>query len=219
MDSKELLTRFRIDTRDEGSPPLWSDADIYTYLNDAQQMFCRLTGGIADATSSECARVKARTGVSYAVLSPRILKIRAAFGADGRRLQMVNFEKLESDSSLSKDLFAGTAGVVNTLVTGMEPNRVKLIKTPEADETLNLIVYRLPLDEITGAGFELEVDEQHHLGLLTWMRHLAHLKTDAETYDRGRADQFDREFRAYCEQAKGEKDRREHVHRTVAFSW
>jgi hypothetical protein len=49
------------------------------------------------------------------------------------------------------------------------------------------------------------------------MKHLAHLKQDAETYDRGRADQFRTEFFAYCDQAKAEREKREHKFRTVAY--
>jgi hypothetical protein len=219
MNSTELLARFRLDTRDTGHPQLWSDDEIYSYLDDAQKMFCRLTGGLADATSSACARLKAKSGVSYAALSPRVLKVRAAFGADGKKLDIVNFEDLEFSSTSGEELFAGTTGTVTTVIVGMEPNKVKLINTPDADQTINLIVYRLPLDDITESGMDLEIDEQHHLALLKWAQRLAHMKTDAETYDRGRADQFELEFRNYCEQARDERGRREHKHRLMAFSW
>ena len=67
------------------------------------------------------------------------------------------------------------------------------------------------------ATVALEIDEQHHLHLLDGMKRLAYRKEDAETYDRGRADQFDAAFYAYCDQAKAERERREHKYRTIPY--
>jgi hypothetical protein len=52
---------------------------------------------------------------------------------------------------------------------------------------------------------------------MNWMKHLAHEKQDAETYDRGRSMEFRDKFLAYCDQAKAERERREHKYRTVAY--
>jgi hypothetical protein len=218
MDSKQLLERFRLDSRDTGTENLWSDEEVYSYLDDAQKMFCRLTGGLADATST-VARLKAKAGNPFAALSPLVLKVRAVFGVEGRKVDLLNFEDLEFSPNDGKVLFADIPGQVRSVVLGMEPGKVRVIHTPEEDQTLNMIVYRLPLDAIDGPGQELEVDEQHHLALLKWAMHLAHRKQDAEAYDRGRSDQFEREFRQYCAIASEEKSRREHKHRTVAFQW
>lgn len=219
MNSSELLAQLRLDLRDTVNPYLWSDAEMYMYIDEAQKMFCRLTGGLADATSAAAARMKLKAGSRYAVLSPLVIKLRAAFDEDGGKIEIINFEDLEFDGSEGIALFTDTPGSVKQLVVGMEPNRVRVINTPTTDQTLSLIVYRYPLDTITDAGQDLEVDEQHHLYLLKWARHLAHMKPDAETYDRGRAAQFKAEFEQYCFMAKGEKGQREHKHRGVQFSW
>lgn len=218
MDTTELLAQFRRDTRDTVAPYLWSDAEVLLYIDEAQKQFCRLTGGIADA-SSFAARLKLKADRRYASISPLVLKIRAAFDEDGRALELINFEDLEFDGSQGQALFTDQSGPVRKLVLGMEPNKARVIDTPTADSTVNLIVYRLPLDAITATGQSLEIDDQHHLPLLKWARHLAHCKPDAETYDRGRAAQFKQEFELYCDQAKQEKGAREHKHRTVRFSW
>ncbi len=219
MNSSELLAQFRLDTRDTVQPYLWSDAEAYMYIDEAQKMFCRLTGGLADATSASAARMKVKAGSRYATLSPLVIKLRAAFDEDGKKIEIVNFEDLEFDGSEGLALFTDQPGSVCKLVVGMEPNRVRVINTPTADQTLSLIVYRYPLDAIVDAGQDLEIDEQHHLYLLKWARHLAHLKPDAEAYDRGRAAQYKQEFETYCDQAKAEKGQREHKHRGVQFSW
>jgi hypothetical protein len=219
MDTQALLDQFRLETRDQVHPYLWSDEEILLYLDEAQKMYCRLTGGIADATSSAAARMKVTAGKRYASLSPLVLKLRAAFGEDGRTLEIVNFEQLELNGSEGVQLFTDQPGPVCRLVVGMEPNKVRVVNTPTEDQTINLIVYRLPLDALNALGLEPEIDEQHHLALLTWARHLAHLKPDAETYDRGRAQQYEQEFVTYCSLAKDEKGKREHTHRLMQFSW
>lgn len=219
MDSGELLAQLRLELRDTVTPYLWEDTELYRYIDEAQKTFCRLTGGLADATS-EVARMAVTTGERYATLSPLVIKLRAAFDEDGKKLEIINFEDLEFDGSEGVALFTDVpGGEIKQLVVGMEPNQVRVINTPTADQTLSLIVYRYPLEDIEGAGQDLEVDAQHHLHLLKWAKHLAHLKSDAETFDRGRAAQNKAEFEQYCFMAKGEKGQREHKYRGVQFSW
>lgn len=219
MEISDLITRFRQYTRDTVSPYLWSDAEIIGYIDEAQREFCRRTGGLADATSSDCARVAVTAGEAFADISPLVLKVRGAFREDGKKLQIVNFEDIENGDLCGEELFADVAGAVTKVVTGMEPNKIQLIHTPDEDQTLNLIVYRLPLSEIESTSDDLEIDPQHHECLLLWARRLGHLKADAEAYDRGRATEYENQFLAYCRMASDEKARREHKYRTVQFSW
>lgn len=223
MDTTQLLDLFRSDTMDTVAPYLWSDPEIFSYMDDAQKMFCRLQGGISDSSSSTTV-ISATAGEPFAVVSPLILKIRLATRAsDGRRLEILNFEDLEG--RMAEEDYGYRAsyrldnhqGEVRAIVVGMETNKVRLVRIPEEDQEINLTVYRLPLATLASGGQNLEIDEQHHRYLLYWMKHLAHQKQDAETYDRGRSDTFRAEFLAYCDQAKAERERREHKYRTVAY--
>ena len=99
----------------------------------------------------------------------------------------------------------------------MDANTLRLVAPAVADDTLQAIVYRMPLEDITASSTALEIDAHHHRHLLNWMKHLAHEKQDAETYDRGRSMEFRDKFLAYCDQAKAERERREHKYRTVAY--
>jgi len=219
MEVGDLLARFRLDTRDTVFPYMWSDAEVYAYINEAQNEFCRQTGGLADATSTECTSVALTAGAAFAAISPLVLKVRAAFGANGKKLDIMNFEDFEFSGTSGEELFADTAGAVRAVVVGMEPNRIKIIHTPAADQTISLVVYRMPLLEIEDESSDLEIDPQHHVSLLLWARKLAHSKADAETYDRGRAEQFAREFLNYALLARDEEARREHKYRSVQFSY
>jgi hypothetical protein len=223
MDSTALLELFRSDVRDQADPPLWSDVEVFSYMDDAQKMFCRLQGGIADA-SSAITRLTVPAGTVFVALSPRILKVREAHLDDGRGLELLNFEDLQTRGSGDDYGFRSvgysldmSTGPVRAMVLGIETNRARLLRIPETQTTINLIVYRMPLETIEEADQPLEIDEQHHRHLLLWMKHLAHLKQDAETYDRGRSEQFRAEFLAYCDQAKAERERREHKYRSIMY--
>ncbi|GIV03791.1 MAG: hypothetical protein KatS3mg015_2621 [Fimbriimonadales bacterium] len=223
MDSTALHDLFRSEMRDEATPYLWSDAEIYSYIDDAQKMFCRLQGGIADA-SSAVTRLSVTAGDVFVPVSPLILKIREARrSADGYDLEILNFEDMQSRRSVddygyrSGYRIDNTVGIVKAIVVGMEANKIRLVHIPQEDQLIDLIVYRMPLVSITAGGQALEIDEHHHRHLLHWMKHLAYQKQDAETYDRGRSDMFRAEFLAYCDQAKAEREKREHKYRTVVY--
>ena len=223
MDSTALHDRFRSDVRDEATPYLWTSPEIYSYIDDAQKMFCRLQGGIADA-SSALTQLAVTAGNPWVAVSPLILKIRAASrSTDSYDLEILNYEDLQSPRCVddygyrSGFRIDNTAGTVQAVVVGVEANRLRLVRIPTENQTIQLVVYRMPLTTISGTAQSLEIDEQHHLHLLDWMMYLAHKKQDAETYDRGRSDMFRSEFEAYCNQAKAERERREHKFRTVAY--
>jgi len=223
MTPAALLALFRAEVRDEVAPYLWADAEVLAYLDDAQKMFCRLTGGIADA-SSAITQLTATAGDEFLSFSPRILKLRSArLRADGRTLELLNLEDLET-SYLSSDYgvhggyrIDSRPGTVRALVLGMQANSARLVAIPVEDTEIALVVYRMPLEDIAATDDELEIDEQHHRHLLLWMKHLAHMKQDAETYDRGRAEEFRTGFLVYCDRAKAERERREHKYRAITY--
>ena len=79
MDSGELHDVFRTDVEDREQDPLWSSAEVYRFIDDAQKMFCRLTEGIEDSRTPAITRLEFLAGQEWAPLSPKILKIRAAY--------------------------------------------------------------------------------------------------------------------------------------------
>lgn len=226
MTPAELLDAFRTEVRDTAVPPLWKDEEIYRYIDDAQKMFCRLQGGIADATS-DLTQLSISTGDKFIPISPLILKVRFAnLLSDGRDIRILNFEDLQfgrafmdNDYGFSTSFkLTDETGEVRAIVTGMEANQIRLVKIPEVDDTIGLTVYRIPLTTLKGdSGEEFEIDEQHHWHLLAWVKHLAFLKQDAETYDRDGSERNRQEFLQYCDMARQERERREHKYRTVSY--
>jgi len=224
MNSTDLFNAFRSDVRDEVTPYLWSDNDLVRYANAAQIQFCKLEGGIADS-SSAATQIAVVSGQAFATLHSSVLKVRHARRvSDGRELELMNLEDVQqgynqpTDYGISSTSTSLTStGEVRAMVLGMELNKVRWLQIPVANDTVQMTINRKPLTTITGAGIALEIEADHHEYLLLWMKYLAHMKQDAETYDKGRADNFKAQFEEYCRQAKIDRERREHKFRTMSY--
>lgn len=217
MTPVEVIQAFREDMDDLVEPRLWSDAQLAQYLDAAQKMFCRLVGGLSDATS-EITRITVPAAAKFVAISPLILKLRAVTTTDtrARDISILNHE----DVQFKRETLTGTGGIIRTVVTGMDENKLRVCDPPLVDTTLDLLVYRLPLTSITPATLAtdtLEIGEQHHPYLLWYMEYLALLKQDAESFDKAKGAEKFQQFAAYCDQAKGEKSMREHKFRVTGY--
>jgi hypothetical protein len=213
VDSTEVYDAFRSDVDDQEETFNWPDTDVYRYMDDAQKMFCRLTGGLSDSTSALTV-LNYTTASDWVSISPLILKIRDAWNSTtGKPLDIINFENL---NKLGLH-FDGLPGLTTQIITGMEPHKVRLSRFPNASGTIQLLVDRLPLKKIDDADQALEVDDQHKDGLLLLMKSRAYNKQDAEVLDKKKAMDFETDFRAYCTAAKYERERAMHKTRVVAY--
>jgi hypothetical protein len=225
MTAGELLALFRLETRDQVAPYLWSDTEVYGYMTAAQEMFCRLTDGINDSTS-DVTQLGVLADLATVGLDASLRRIRQARLLSANTfLTILNPEDVELGASVYDDygqqrtggLDLTATGTPKYLVLGMDDDTARLVPIPTVDDTIARVVQRLPLGVLEAAGDDLEISERHHRYLLLWMQHLAHQKQDAEAYDRGRSQEFEARFRAYCEQAYREQLRMQHKYRTVTY--
>lgn len=223
MESHELLGIFRCDAVDDVEPYLWSNSEVYRYINDAYFMFARLTGGIPDGSSS-VTQLTASEGVATTAIHPSIMRIRTARNVtdNNRPLGIINVQ--DEDAFLSDDYgrvistSIDTVGPVRYMVIGEEEDYVRWINIPHADATIQLVVERLPLIPITNKQQRFTgVREEHHYHLLKWVRHLAYRKQDADTFNLVKSDQERNDFIEYCAMAKQEKGIRKHKVRTTSY--
>lgn len=211
MNTTELLAVFREEVYDKEAPYLWSDELVYTYIDDAQKKFCRLTYGIEDARSFSL-NVVGDGLTDWYELDPMILKLRSAYNAaTGRPVNLVAAEKMDEAGIR----FDGSVGPLKALVMGLEKNMVRAYPIPNAPVTVNLLTFRLPYT--VGKGDTLEVDEHHHLNLLMWVKHRAYSVQDGEARDDKKAMQQRGEFEAYCAQARDEQSRQRRPVSTVSY--
>lgn len=214
MKSAELLDLFRADVDDTVYPYLWSDVEIISYMDDAQKMFCRLSGGIRDVTSALCS-VDIEAGEPFASTDPRILKIsRIQRDSDAGLIEIVNIEDLDA-AGVRLD---SSTGAVSKVVLGMQPHTLRWLRVPAASDVASMVVERLPLNTIsTARSTPLEIDKQHQRHLMLWMASLAYAKQDSDTMNTNKALTRDAQFRAYCTAAQVEKARARHKTRVVRY--
>lgn len=214
MTPGDLLSHFRHQLDDKELPYLWSDDEVYEYMTDAERMFCRLTEGIEEARLPELCRLDIVNGTEWYSVSPLVLKLRwVTRGDTGRTVPVVNPEKL-----LINDIsFDGRTGNLRALVAGMSKNTLRAWPVPTEDVVLNMGVFRLPLKPITDEFDSFEIDEQHHIHLLMWMKHRAYNKHDADTYDAKLAEKYEMAFRSYCFKALAEQERARRTVGTTAY--
>lgn len=202
MNTTELHDLFRVEMHDVETPYLFGSTAIYTYIDDAQKQFCRLTEGIEDARSF---KVNIVPSVEWYPIDPMILKLRTArVASSGAVITVVNQERAAQVGVR----FDGRVGALRYLVAGAEKNMLRASPVPRTDNPegqIDLEVFRLPY--AVDKGDEFEIDEQHHLHLLLWVKHLAYGNHDVEVFDRRKSDEFEGRFRAYCARAKAEQVR------------
>lgn len=219
MTPKELYARFRSDVVDAVEPFLWTKDEVWGYMDDAQKKLCRLTDGIRDA-SSEAAEADIVTGEAFVDLHPAVMFVRtAALGSTGRDLRIFSYEEFLRGECPWSTAHLNLSGPVRGAIIGMEEQKLRLDRIPQVDDTLALVVERLPLVPLISSDIpdEFEVREEHHLALLMWMKHLAFSKQDTETYNNVMAEKMELAFRAYCAEALIEKKRRNHKPRLLAY--
>jgi len=218
MTPLALYGLFRADVVDTSAPYLWSDVEVWSYMTDAESMFCQLTGGLQDSTSTLC-ELPITSGEKTAPYSQKIMNIRgAALRSTERDVKVLNYEDLShaDNSRQYTRQYMNTAGPVLAIVIGMDEGLIRLVQVPEADDTIDLVIDRLPLEALTTEA-EFEVAEQHQRALMLWMKHLAYSKQNADTYDKTSAAEEMAKFTAYCALAKIAKSQRKHKPRLISY--
>lgn len=227
MNSGELYSAFRSDVVDTEIPYLWTDSEVYRYMNDAYRTYVRLTGGVPDK-SSAITLLDIVIGERVAEVSPLILKFRVMeLVSSGKTITILN----ETDPVLTTRADYGSLrtlyrnrepGPVSYAVVGADRNRlrglVEWIQIPQEADQVQCSLLRLPLEKITGSTQEFDdMGDEHHESLLMWMKHRAYGKQDAETFDRGKSEQFKTAFEAYCTTSRNEYDRYKTKVRVLAY--
>lgn len=216
MDGATFITRFREETMDEVTPPLWSDSLILRYLDEAQVEFCRRTEGIEDSVSSMCT-VQVAEGDALVRLNPKIRKIRAAaLVGVNRPLDVVTLEDARRNGV---PMHSTHTGVPHTLVQGVGPAAAQLYPRPAVDVSVHLDVFRLPRTSVESPDDVTEVDDRYAQTLMHYALHRAYARPDPDTMDRARSEMMLGQFLQGVEQARREQGRLRHPAGVTVFSW
>lgn len=228
-NSGDLYDFFRSDTTDTVPPYLWSETEVFGYMNDAYRSFVRNIGGVPDV-SSAATQIPVVAGQMYADVSPLILRFtQAHLVSTGQEVKIINEQDaaalFAADYGQARQiLMSTTQGPVRYMMIGLgrsqTAGKIRWLQVPAVNDTVSLSVLRLPLDtiEVGDSVFDFpDIGLEHIEYLLLHMKARAYGKQDAETINLGKRDSYKTEFAAYCAAAKAEGDRYKHKTRIVAY--
>lgn len=226
MTINELIELFRSQVGDESTPYLFSDIEVLRWVIDAQDMFVRGTGGIADYSTRDLTDVVLTPNEPFTAFSPYILRIRS--GQLITAQTKVTFIQEADLDTINRDWNYGIqfpsllddtdTEVVDYGILELTDKQIRWYKVPVTADICRMHIYRLPYPRIKDENDCLEIDEHHHLHLIMWMKHLAYSKEDAETYDASLAEKNKIMFDQYVEdKSSKELSRQRHKPKTVRY--
>lgn len=204
MNTTELLAVFREEVADKALPYLWADALVYTYIDDAQKQFCRDTYGIEDARSFSITTV---AGNEWYAVDPKITQVERMLDSRGDSIPVLTMPEA-TKRGIRLD---GASGTPIVFIKGLQKGFLRAYPIPSEPLVYALHTRRLP--SLVEPGDDFEIDEQHILNLLLWVKYRAYSNQDVEANDAAKADDFKSRFASYCEKSKTEQGR---LNRNVA---
>lgn len=217
MTPTQLKDRFRLDVDDvpphpeETSGCLWSDADIFGYMDEVHRDFVARTLYLF-----EMVEVPFSAGETDIPLPRSVLELRGPvyLQNEGTILADVNARENVWTSDYGVMVAAGPLNVPRT--TGRPSlysldivrGRITIAPAPLEDDVLLVPAYveARMLDKNCNS---LEVtNERHQIIILDGMKAVAYRKQDADAYDPNQADRWQLEYERKLQQAHGESLRR-----------
>ncbi|HBA73473.1 MAG TPA: hypothetical protein DCZ63_15160 [Geobacter sp.] len=188
MTKSELLAAARIALGDTVVPYLWSDAELTSHIQDAEQEaaeranLIKVSGVEAYCTIAILANTASYSthALVYEIEKARITGEQSALKRTSREKLDFHDVAWEDETGLPREYF-------------LEGNTITLYPKPTENATLNLVVLRLP---VTPMGTSPEIHARHHVRMLDWAYRQAFLKKDADTYSESESMKYERMFAA-----------------------
>lgn len=223
--SDDMLAEFRreiddLPAEDDSTTScLWSDDDIYRYMNEAASALARRTLSYTKIMQF------AVTANEPMVKMPdqRILQVtRAYLLTANRELLQANIQQdvLRSDYGMfsRRPDFETTTGTPNQMYLDYQPGYLRLYPIPLAADTLVMHLTLVPPTIQPGAPLPFTDEEDIHL-LRLYMLYRAYTKHDADTFNPTKAREAERSFIEYANLRNAEFRRQMRVPGTVRMQW
>lgn len=191
MKAIDLFTVFRGQADDTAAPQLWSDAELYRWLNEAEVEACRRARLIVDTQNTagvdNVCRIQLVNGTAMYALDRRVIYVRRALMA-GRTIPLcpMDYRDLDVDQPGWQSRTGQVVGYVRGLDSGkFRPYRIPTTASLVNGSTVDLLVVREPLRPMgqEDTDDEPEINSRYHLALLDWVFWRAYSKKDSEAYD------------------------------------
>lgn len=194
MTLAELRARFRTQEVDAVAPYFWSDAELATWINEAQDEACRRALLLVDSKSA-AAKASFAAGAIGVDLHPSVIFIRRASLASSNTPLVAKVARSMDEEVPGWE--GAMPSVPRVFVPDWQTSYLRFWPPAVAAGTVNMTVIRAPLD-VAGDGDDLEIAPRYQPFLLDWVRFRAYSKQDGETINPTKAkageEAFDRQF-------------------------
>lgn len=220
MNLSELRQAFRVRADDETGPAsaqLWSDEEANLYLNEAHNEAADRALLIRDSTTVAVTQIAINTSSTDYALHTSILSVeRVKLTSQTSPLPRETTENLDA-------VYPGWETQTGTPICFVEDNgRIRLVPKSSKVDTLNMIVFRLPLAVMDSDLDEPEIHIRHHYRMLDWALRCAYLKQDSEARDEQKAASYEKAFETSFgvrRDANVQRKQREHRTPVVRINW
>lgn len=217
MNLQALRDLFRIRADDVVEPQLWEDGEVDQYLNDAQREAAVRARLIKDSTTTAVTQIAIDTTSTDYPLHTSILSIeRVKLASQEQPLGRTTVDELDR-------LYPDWESQVGMPRFFVEDNgRIRLVPKSAQVDTMNLVVYRLPLADMKAEDDSPEIHEMHHARMVDWALRCAYLKPDQEKYDPTLAARYEAAFTGSFgirQDANVQRKQREHKPTVVRSCW
>lgn len=181
MTLGELIAQARLELDDVEEDYLWTDPELISYANEAQNQACRRSRLIIDSSTVEICEIPVIANTAAYPLDDRIIAVRNVT-LDGKSKGLTGHTVSELEECVSN--WAVQTGEPIGIATDYETGKIRLFPIPLVDGLVRLRVVRMPLVELVALNDVPEIKKHYHRSLIHWIKHMAYLKKDADTLDK-----------------------------------
>ena len=191
MTLGELMAQFRADVDDAKAPPLWSDASVIRWMNEAEQEACRRSELLIDSTTVALTPVTAVAADAWVAYDPRIVAVKRARPQGQYPIPVITAKEMDGYQNWEDE----TGPLLRALVSDMATFKFRTYPVLTANATIDLTVQRLPLaDMVEPEEDSPEIAVVYHLKLLHWVKHRAYSVDDVDANDPRLASKYEADF-------------------------
>jgi hypothetical protein len=192
MNLGDMINEYRTEADDFVEPPMCSDNEIRTWVNQGCKEAARRKHIIVDSSTDSCCKINVVAGTAEYKLDSKVIfvdRVRV-LEVDGLVLRPVKMELMD----VQRPGWESDVGEPMWYVVGLNTHKIRLYPIPDKNYTLNLTVKRLPLVDLELPSDEPEFPEEYHQAIVQWVLFRAFSKKDVEIFDAERAAEAKRSF-------------------------
>ncbi len=194
MTLLELINEFRFKLNDTVTPYLWSDAEVKSYINEAQIEACERSK-LLYCKDLDIGKITISNNINNYIYSNKFIKIERVLL---NNIVLKETSKSELDSKYTIRNFEDMQGTPYCYY--IESNKIILFPKPDTNNNGHIIQlegFIRPVNELVNNTDEPEIPKELHRKMLSFAYKLAYEKQDTETFDPNRASYHEDQFTRY----------------------